>query len=246
MKAAWTLGLAIIATTAFATDHDNIDAGRPLSFDDAETIAYREMAFEMGFAVDFMNRRGWNGHANPAFLYGIARDTQIGIGVGAAFGSGARSSIEASVLHSLRREIRNSPALAVKLEAHIPTSRGEATEFKVRGIASKSVGQYGRLHLNLDVDFLSGARSRTRLGAILGYSHPVGYPTSFDTTAVAELAIKQGERRGQGATLSAGIGLRRQITPRSVFDIGIQSEILSGRSAAGTPFRLVAGYSTSF
>ena len=30
----------------FAVDHNNIDAGRPLDFDDAEAIAYREKALE--------------------------------------------------------------------------------------------------------------------------------------------------------------------------------------------------------
>ena len=45
---AWCL---LIAAPALAVDHDNIDAGRPLDFDDAETIAYRERAVEVGGAL---------------------------------------------------------------------------------------------------------------------------------------------------------------------------------------------------
>ncbi len=36
---------------AFAVDHNNIDADRPLDFDDAEAIAYREKSIEVGASL---------------------------------------------------------------------------------------------------------------------------------------------------------------------------------------------------
>ena len=42
---AWILGAG---SWVRAVDHNNIDASRPLSFDDAEAIAYRERAVESG------------------------------------------------------------------------------------------------------------------------------------------------------------------------------------------------------
>ena len=37
-----TLAAALVAAPASAVDHNNLDAGRPLRFDDASPIAYRE------------------------------------------------------------------------------------------------------------------------------------------------------------------------------------------------------------
>lgn len=257
MRRILALAVLSISGAAQATDHDNIDAGRPLSFDDADTIAYREIALEMGFAVEYINRKGFGARVPLELIYGVAPDTHIEIGVAPHSGNRAGSAdrhltageVDLGIMHSFRREIRNSPAIALKAEASIPTERGENTKFRLRGIISKTVRQYDRLHFNLDLDFVpnaSGNENRTRLSAVLGYSRPLGYPTEFNTTGVAELAYRQGELRGQGATLSAGIGLRRQISPRSVFDIGIQSDLSPGRGTTGSPIRVVMGYSTSY
>lgn len=176
-------------------------------------------------------------------------DTQFEVGSTTLFGGGRRNvvldGLHLSALHSLRREIRNSPALAVKLEADLPTS-GEKAVYSFRGIASKAAKQYDRLHLNIDVDWVPDADAGTRnvrLGAVLGYTKPLGYFTHFDTTALAELSIRQGESNSDPVIAGMGLGIRRQVSPRSVLDLGIQTE-LSGRERV--PVRLVAGYSTSF
>jgi hypothetical protein len=47
--------------------------------------------------------------------------------------------------------------------------------------------------------------------------------------------------------MSAGVGLRQQVTVRSVVDVGVQSDIAAlGRNTDRTALRLVAGYSTQF
>ncbi len=51
-----SMGLTVyLPFVAFAIDHNNIDAGRPLGFDDAEAVAYRERAVEAGISGSFPN-----------------------------------------------------------------------------------------------------------------------------------------------------------------------------------------------
>jgi hypothetical protein len=243
--------LAILALSGLAaaqTDHDNVDAGRPLNFEDAEPIPYGGLAWEFGFMANLRRTRRTGFAGTVELIWGGALDTQFEIGSRAAFGNRALtlSGIDLGVLHSLRREIRSSPALAVKLEADIPTESGESAVYRLRGIASKVARQYDRLHLNVDFEFVpsaEGGERKARLGAVLGYTAPIGYSTHFDTTALAELSAHQGEAQGDPTITGLGFGVRRQVTPRSVLDLGVRTE-LTGRDRV--PLRLIAGYSTSF
>lgn len=43
------VGLVVSLTNpVFANDHNNLDSGRPLSFDDAESIGFGEQSIEFG------------------------------------------------------------------------------------------------------------------------------------------------------------------------------------------------------
>jgi hypothetical protein len=81
---------------------------------------------------------------------------------------------------------------------------------------------------------------------VLGYSTPLGYPRRFDQTLVADFAVQQSKNQGEGYVGSVGLGLRRQVSPQSVFDIGIMSDLFSTKGAERSPFRLAIGYSVSF
>ena len=117
----------------------------------------------------------------------------------------------------------------------------------MRAIASKQFRQYDRLHLNLDLNLNNGTgpgERKTQPGVILGYSHPLGYPTSFTRTLVAQIGYRSNPERGENGLVNLGIGLRQQVTVRSVFDIGLKSDISGGRNRES--LQLVAGYSTQF
>lgn len=230
----WLIALfiGVTAIAAAQTDHDNLDAGRPLLFEDAEPVAYRTMAFEYGFGLNAPRRRSLGLDGTFEFIYGLALNGQLEFGFEPSIDgrrSGRVDAYDIAYLHSFRQEIKNQPALALKVEASFPGQLGEKTNYRVRGIATKTVGRFDRVHLNLDADI----QSQTRLGGVLGYSHPIGYPREFNTTGLAEVAYY--DRR-----LALGLGVRRQISPRSVLDFGIQSDL------AARPLRLIAGYSTSF
>ena len=123
------------------------------------------------------------------------------------------------------------------------------SSFRVRGIASRHAGQYGRVHLNLDLNANPGAGREDREfapGLVLGYSRPLGYPTRFTTTGLAELSVRAGAERGSGAVLGIGLGLRRQVGLRSVLDLGVQADVAGSGGTARDHVRLVAGYSFGF
>jgi hypothetical protein len=243
-----------IAAASSASDHNNIEAGRPLRFDDAYSIAFRERAFEFGLSVDTFKRREPTSGAKTELKYGFAKNQDIAVAFEPSYSSSERQgdigNIEIGYFHGLRREIDDSPALAYRVDVGLPTGRdSKGLDLRLRGIATKALGQYDKLHLNLDVHVSTGPdqnERRSSFAAILGYSSPLGYPRSFDKTVVAEFALIQGKNRGEGYTGSFGIGLRHQIDPRSVFDMGVTTDLFAARGAVRSPLRLAFGYSVGF
>ncbi len=244
------------ALPVLAVDHDNIDANRPLDFDDAETIAYREQSVEVGAGVSD-SRGGKVGVAGDAeYLYGFAKNWHLNLGVDPALidenGRGRRFDVgdfAIGVQHNFNRETQSAPAFGFRADAYLP-SGGDSSgvDFRLRGIASRKFGRYGRLHLNADLGVnnspISGQR-RMLPGVILGYSQPLGYPRHFDRTLVAQVGLRTAPTSGNAALVNVGVGLRQQISQRSVFDLGIKSDI-SGGGNDREPVRLIAGYSTAF
>lgn len=252
--------LAFWVAPAPAIDHDNVDAGRPLSFDDAESIAFRERAFEFGLSPYLPYRTRTPGVGLAAeFLYGIRVNTQVSLDFDSSFGGRAGSDdrradfgdVGVGFLHNLNRETLTKPAFALRTDAYLPTGRGsQGIGVRVRGIMSRTFNQYSRVHVNLDGNFQTKARDDERNFApalIVGVTRPIGYPTRFNRTALGEIGIRQGAGKNDGAIFSAGVGIRQQVTVRSVFDVGLQSDFAATKSR--TPrndVRLIAGYSTSF
>jgi hypothetical protein len=249
--------LLTLAAPARAVDHNNIDANRPLSFDDAESIGLREQALEVGGALVLPHERDVGGEFEVEYLYGFALNTHLVIGIDPAVGGRADSEntdfdpgdLSIGVFHNLNREYGNTPAFAVRADTYFPTGDdSQGVDFRLRGIASKTVGQYDRLHLNLDLDVNTQTEEEERSvvpGLILGYSRPLGYPRVFNRTILAEVGVRAGEEEGTSAITSAGIGLRQQVGYQNVLDIGLQSDF-AGSDGERDDLRFVVGYSTAF
>jgi hypothetical protein len=252
------IGLPLaLASPGLAVDHNNLDAGRPLSFDDAESLGLGEQALEVGVGVGVSEGHGVGAEFDVEYLYGIAPDTHINVGIDPRVGGRSNTDdtgfdpgdVSVGVFHNFNREFDNTPAFAVRADTYFPTGQGsQGVDFRLRGIASKTVRQYDRLHLNLDLGIKSqpeGDERRVVPGVVLGYSRPLGYPRRFDRTGLAELGIRAGDEKGTGPTVTVGIGLRQQVGYQNVFDIGIQSDLVADDDHRDL-FRLVAGYSTAF
>jgi len=245
------------AGSAQAVDHNNIDANRPLSFDDAESIAFGEQALEVGAAFVKPSGKTAGGEFEVEYLYGFALNTHLNVGIDPSVGDRADTEdtdfdagdVSVGVLHNFNREYGNTPAFAVRADTYFPTGRdSQGVDFRLRGIASKTVGQYDRLHVNVDVNVNTeteeGERSAVP-GVILGYSRPLGYPRRFDRTILAEVGVRGGEEKGTDPVVSAGIGLRQQVGYQNVLDIGLQSDIAGGDDERDD-LHFVVGYSTAF
>ncbi|AFZ34259.1 hypothetical protein Sta7437_0664 [Stanieria cyanosphaera PCC 7437] len=245
----------IYSDRAMASDHNNLDANRPLNFDDAESIGFREQALDLGAALIIPEGKSVGGEFEIEYLYGFAPNTHFNIGIDPSIESDNDETefnigdLSIGVLHNFNREYNNTPAFALRGDVAFPTGNdSEGVDFRLRGIASKTVGQSNRLHLNLDANFATATEDEERSfvpGVILGYSRPIGYPKTFTRTFLAEVGVKASEEENDGAVVSLGVGMRQQIGYQSVLDLGIQGDI-AGESGDSNELRLVAGYSFAF
>lgn len=245
------------ASSAHAVDHNNIDANRPLSFDDAESIGLGEQALEVGAALTLPRGGDVGGEFEVEYLYGFAPNTHLNVGIDPSVGGRADTDdtdfdagdVSVGVFHNFNREYGNTPAFSVRADTYFPTGRdSQGVDFRLRGIASKTVGQYDRLHVNVDLNVNTETESDERSvvpGVILGYSRPLGYPRRFDRTILAEVGVRGGEDKGTDPIVSAGIGLRQQVGYQNVLDIGLQSDIAGG-DGERDDVRFIVGYSTAF
>ena len=242
---------------AAAVDHNNVDAGRPLSFDDAEPIAYREVSLETGISGVSPNGERAEMGLSSEILYGFALNTHAGIDVDAAAlgraGSFKIEDVRFNILHNFNREFDNVPAFSLRGDLALPIEekdRGDrGVEVRLRGILSRALIQYDRVHVNLDGIIASNPQAterRFRPGLVLGYTKPLGYPHKFSRTLLGQISIQTPSRIGTGPIVNLGLGLRQQVSVRSVIDIGIQSDILGGGGAVREDVRGVAGYSMSW
>lgn len=219
MTQGWWLLFLVPAACWAQSDHTNVEDGHPLGFDDAYSIGYGERSF--GFSRSF-------GPANDFHVgatYGFAKNEDFMIGYDTS-----GKELELSYFRGLRREIEEHPGLAYRVSAHVP--RNGSANVTIRGIVTKPLGQFDKVHLN--VDFLLA--TELGFGATIGYSSPLGLPRHFDTQFLAELggAVQSGQR----PMTRFGVGLRHQVNPVTVADLGIQ--------VSSKETRLKFGMSVSF
>lgn len=249
------LGLGI-TTTAIASDHNNIDAGHPLSFDDAESIAFGEQAFEFSAKTIFPEGQPVGGEFSIEYLNGFALNSHFSVEVDGSVGGRVETdstefeldAVYGTIFHNFNREYNNIPAFSLRGDVGVPTANdSQGLDFRLRGIASKTLGQYNRFSLNLDLDGQTETETGERSlvpGFILGYTRPLGYPRRFDQTFLAEIGLRMSEKIDNGAIILTGIGLRRQIGYQRVLDMGLEGDI----STDGQESRLkvIVGFSGSF
>lgn len=225
--------LAITGGPAFAIDHGNLDEGRPLRLDDAYTIADGELAIELGGGF-ILPRRGSNRGLFPVeLLYSAFPNLQLAIGTTFSthpyeIEERPRSGdLHVSALYNFNQETIALPALALKLGLDTPTGidgRGYAVDIK--GIVTKSIGRLS-LHLNAGYEFLTGSRRDERAGRYrlaLGASYPIGAPRFTRLTFVGDVFAEQSSRRGEDTSVGVEGGIRYQLTPRMVWDVGVGTE----------------------
>jgi hypothetical protein len=260
MKKSFFIGISclfMLTSPVRAGDHNNLDSDRPLSFEDAESIGFGEQSLEFGASVVFPESRSIGGEFKIEYLNGVLLNGHVVIGIDPSVGGRGDSedtdfdigNLSVGFFYNFNREYDGVPAFAIRADAGLPTgNEARGVDFRLRGIASKSVGQYDRLHLNLDLDVKTATENGQRSilpGIILGYSTPIGYPRRFDRTFLAELGVITGENTDSGVSIRTGIGMRQQIGLQNILDLGIEGDIATG-SAGNSQVKLTIGYSFGF
>lgn len=246
--------LVLIASVTFATDHNNIESGRPLNFDDAYSIAYRSFEFQNGIGLDIFSHQRPVYRLHSEVQYGFAKNKDLSFGFEPSYSADSKkvsaNRVEIGYFEGVSREIGNSPAFGYRVDVALPgDSSSRGAQVRLRGAFTKAAHQYDKLHLNVDLNINSapnpGERSTT-IGAILGYSNPVGYPKEFNRTFLAEFGVQQSVLDAGGWNGWLGVGLRRQVSTTGVVDLGVQSDLFVGKGVNRSPARLTFGYSVSF
>ena len=247
------VALLVAAIPAYAIDHKNLDENRPIRLEDAYPIASGEIAIEAGGGFRLARRGTDQGFFPVEVLYGALPNLQIGVGsilftdpreVDDGFHSG---DLHFSALYNFNQETLSHPALALKLGIDAPTgigSRGLGIE--VKGIVTKSVERLS-LHLNAGYEFVTTARDDERDGRYdlaLGFSYPVGAPQFTRATLVGDVFAEQAARRGESTMVGVELGLRYQLTPRIVWDVGMGTEFAG--PADRSRFLFGTGFSFGF
>jgi Putative MetA-pathway of phenol degradation len=227
------LVVALATGEVYAIDHTNLDEGRPLRLEDAYAIAEGEIALEVGGGFT-LQRRGSNRGVFPAeVLYGAYPNLQLGVGTTLSTDRrdiddrSKSGDLQVSALYNFNQETISLPALALKVGVDAPTgvgARGYGIELK--GIITKSIERLS-LHLNAGYEFLTSTSQDERGGRYklaVGASYPVGAPQFTRATLVGDVFAEQSARRGESTFVGLEVGVRYQLTPRIVWDVGIGTE----------------------
>jgi Putative MetA-pathway of phenol degradation len=245
--------LLLIAVSASAIDHTNLDEGRPLRLEDAYAISTGEIALETGAGFTLRRHGTDRGFFPIEVLYGALRNFQIGIGTTLStdpreVDDPAKSGdLRIGALYNFNQETLVMPAFGVKLEVELPTGvRSKGVDVELKGIVTKSFERLG-VHFNAAYLFVTDAGHGERDGRyelVLGASYPIGAPRFTRATFVADIFTEQAIHRGDPNMVGAELGLRYQLTPTIVWDLGIGSEFAgpSDRSL----FLLSTGISWAF
>jgi hypothetical protein len=225
--------LSLWPATGFALDHDNLDPNRPIGMEDAYAIPKGEIGLEGG--VGFNDRREGRTRVTfqPQIIYGAFYNTQIEI-QGDLFtepntlvGANKSGDLHLGVLYNFNTETLNLPALAVRVEANLPTGvNSQGVDTQMTGILTRSFGRL-RAHLNAGYTILGSPQGQERPGAyrvVAAVSYPLGYPTSFRDTLIVSVYTRQSDLRGQRNNTGVEIGIRHQLTSRLVVDAGLGTE----------------------
>lgn len=225
-------GLAT-APAAHAIDHNNLDPGRPVRIEDAYPVSHGELVLEFGGLFSAERHKPDRAAGDFEILYGALPNLQLGLGSTVSthprdIDEGFRSGdLRFSALYNFNQETLTLPALAIKGTLNFPTGvDSTGVDGEVKAIVTKSFDRVS-LHFNAAYQFLGGTSGQEKSGAYefsLGAGVPLGAPLSTRTTLVGDVFVKEGPLHHQSETVGAEIGVRYQLGPRAVLDVGIGTE----------------------
>jgi hypothetical protein len=250
------LAFGILTTTvgvAAAIDHKNLDERRPVRLEDAYPIAHNECSIETGAGFALPQRGPNRGFFPIELLYGALPNLQLSVGstlitdphdIDDRPKSG---DLRASALYNINQETLALPAFAARLSLTAPTGiDGHGYGIALKGIVTKSIHRLA-FHFNGGYEFLTGSSRTERDGRYelaLGASYPLGAPTFTRATLVADVFAEQPVTRRESTVVGTEVGLRYQLTPSIVWDVGLGTEFAG--PASRSSFFATTGFSVGF
>ena len=245
--------VAAAAGVAEAIDHKNLDEDRPTRLEDAYPIARGEISIETGAGFALLKRGPNRGVFPIEILYGAIPNLQVGVG-STLFTDPhdiedrpKSGDLRASALYNFNQETLTLPAFAAKLTFTAPTgvdAHGYGIELK--GIVTKTIDRLS-FHFNGGYEFLTGSTRTERDGRYelaLGASYPIGAPKFTRATLVGDVFADQPATRGESTIVGIEAGLRYQLTPSIVWDVGVGTEFAG--PASRSVFFATTGLSFGF
>jgi len=206
------------------------DLDRPTKVEDATPVEFRAWEIEIGSrGVLAEGARAIDGVLE--LKAGLLRNAQIGVELETGLervGSGGRSetglaAASAHLLYGIRRETVAGPALALRIDASTPGAgalRHEDVQLGIKGITGRSIGRL-RLHGNGGYVLASEPDGGDYWRAGLGSDYPWGlFSRALLADVYAEIPTS-----GARARVWAEVGLRIQISNRSVLDLGVGTRV---------------------
>jgi hypothetical protein len=225
-------------------DYRNLDAGRPSITEDAYPV--EQWALELMLPVHHERHAGKNESAiEPEVMWGLAANSMIGLGLPITLGEGGGlAGLRPFAFRNFNTEGPRLPAFALRVDASVPVGRlgGDGPTATVTALATRSFG-VTRAHLNVGATVGSTANApladppaRWSAGVAVDWTL---WRTSTLVVAEVHAARPLDE---PSMTWLAGAGIRRQITPSMVVDVGIRRRL----TERGPDLVLTAGFTRSF
>jgi hypothetical protein len=208
-----------------AADHRNLEENHPTRIEDAYPIAYRSFEFQTRGGYERNGEFGKDiGRAELELKWGALKNTHFVLGLPLQFGNEVEPDQNGDVvlegLYNFNVETQFLPAMSLKTEFSLPGgSDSNGVGFELMGIATKGWGN-NRFHLNAGYHRNSGASQgeRTHLYRLgLAFDRPI----NLDHLFVSDFFIDQSELKGDEPVYSFLVGIRKQINPWSVLNLGV-------------------------
>ncbi len=218
------VGLLVVPTIAAAQhDYRNLDRGRPVITDDAYPVELG--ALEVMTPASFSRTDGSSDWMiEPEVMWGAFANGMVGLGAPIALvDGGGLAGLRPFAFYNFNTEMPTLPALALRLDGSVPIGSlgGDGIVGSITALVTRSFGTT-RLHLNGSVGLgdvadapLDDAPSAWSVS--LGIDH-----TLWRQSAVLMADVQLAEPFGGGASaVLGGAGVRLQMTPGMVFDVGL-------------------------
>lgn len=238
----------VLPAAVLAADHSNLEEGLPTELTDAYPVGYLGRELQGIFRYE----RGHDGvdsfEMTPRLEFGWPRNMQISIETPFLFGEiepDGMGDTTVEAFWNLNQETLSTPAIALAGTVDLDTGdlEDEGCDPAVKLVLSKFIGetwQYHALHLNLLWQFNDEQEADERDGrykAVFGYSTRV----NNETILIADFVREQEMEDDEEINL-VELGLRMQMTPRTVLSLGTGF----GISEESPDFRSTLGIQISF